>query len=130
MLDADPISLSADKAVSVGMIVTELVTNAFKYAILRAGRDIRVQLKMVGDDAALLRVEDDGIGIDPDSAPKGTGLGSRIVKSMASTLGDGLRYLEGTDGTVAECPSSSTAAQADAHLPLWPPGCCPVPDLR
>lgn len=105
MLDADPISLSADKAVSVGMIVTELVTNAFKYAYSpgQAG-DIRVQLKMVGDDAALLRVEDDGIGIDPDSAPKGTGLGSRIVKSMASTLGDGLRYLEGTDGTVAEVP--------------------------
>lgn len=105
LLDADPISLSADKAVSVGMIVTELVTNAFKYAYSpgQAG-DIRVQLKMVDDDAALLRVEDDGIGIDPDSAPKGTGLGSRIVKSMASTLGDGLRYLEGTDGTVAEVP--------------------------
>ncbi|MGC4409793.1 sensor histidine kinase [Allorhizobium sp. NPDC080224] len=105
LLDADPISLSADKAVSVGMIVTELVTNAFKYAYApgQAG-DIRVHLKMRGDGEALLRVEDDGVGIDPQSAPKGTGLGSRIVKSMASTLGEGLHYLEGTQGTVAEVP--------------------------
>jgi two-component sensor histidine kinase len=105
LLDADPISLSADKAVSVGMIVTELVTNAFKYAYATGQPgDIRVHLKTMGNGEALLRVEDDGVGIDPQSAPKGTGLGSRIVKSMASTLGDGLRYLEGTQGTVAEVP--------------------------
>jgi two-component sensor histidine kinase len=52
----------------------------------------------------MLKVEDDGIGIDPEGVPKGTGLGSRIVKSMASTLGDGLRYVEQTRGTVAEVP--------------------------
>ena len=51
-----------------------------------------------------IAVEDDGIGIDPTGAPKGTGLGSRIVRSMASTLGDGLHYLEGQSGTVAEVP--------------------------
>ena len=60
--------------------------------------------RAIPDGAAMLRVEDDGIGIDPESAPKGTGLGSRIVKSMAATLGDGLHYLEGTNGTVAEVP--------------------------
>ncbi|MGL3608297.1 histidine kinase dimerization/phosphoacceptor domain -containing protein [Rhizobium sp. G187] len=105
LLEADAISISADKAVSVGMVVTELVTNGFKYAYApgEAG-DIRVILKTVSEDEALLRVEDDGIGIDPSSAPKGTGLGSRIVKSMAATLGDGLRYLEGTKGAVAEVP--------------------------
>lgn len=105
LLDADPISLNADKAVSVGMIVTELVTNAFKYAYPPGqSGDIRVSLKTTEDGEALLRVEDDGIGIDQHGAPKGTGLGSRIVKSMASTLGDGLRYLDGVQGTVAEVP--------------------------
>lgn len=105
LLDADPISLTADKAVSVGMIVTELVTNAFKYAYPHGGGgDIRVHLKRLSDTEAMLRVEDDGIGIDPASAPTGTGLGSRIVKSMASTLGAGLHYLDGATGTVAEVP--------------------------
>lgn len=112
LLDADPISLTADKAVSVGMIVTELVTNAFKYAYpnLGGGGDIRVKLKRLSDTEALLRVEDDGIGIDPGKAPTGTGLGSRIVKSMASTLGAGLHYLEGVNGTVAEVPLQLTPA--------------------
>jgi two-component sensor histidine kinase len=95
LLDADPITLTADKAVSVGMVVTELVTNAFKYAYLQGqGGDIRVQLKRISD----------GVGIEPDSAPKGTGLGSRIVKSMAATLGEGLRYLNTERGTIAEVP--------------------------
>lgn len=105
LLDADPITLTADKAVSVGMVVTELVTNAFKYAYLQGqGGDIRVQLKRISVEEAMLRVEDDGVGIEPDSAPKGTGLGSRIVKSMAATLGEGLRYLDTERGTVAEVP--------------------------
>ncbi|MFN4208577.1 MAG: sensor histidine kinase [Agrobacterium albertimagni] len=105
LLDADPITLTADKAVSVGMVVTELVTNAFKYAYLQGqGGDIRVQLKRISDEEAMLRVEDDGVGIEPDSAPKGTGLGSRIVKSMAATLGEGLRYLDTESGTIAEVP--------------------------
>lgn len=105
-LDADPISLSADRAVSVGMIVTELVTNAFKYAYPdhASGGEIRVSLKRTGENEALLRVEDDGIGIKPGSAPTGTGLGSRIVKSMASTLGPGICYLETPSGTIAEVP--------------------------
>jgi two-component sensor histidine kinase len=105
LLDADPITLTADKAVSVGMVVTELVTNAFKYAYPQGqSGDIRVTLKAISGEEAILRVEDDGVGIDPDCAPKGTGLGSRIVKSMAATLGTGLRYLETERGTVAEVP--------------------------
>lgn len=110
LLEADDISISADKAVSVGMIVTELVTNGFKYAYPPGTvGDIRVSLKRISDDEALLRVEDDGIGIDPNSAPKGTGLGSRIVKSMAATLGEGLHYLENTKGAVAEVPLNLTS---------------------
>lgn len=105
ILDADPISITADRAVSVGMIVTELVTNAFKYAYPdRSGGEVRVRLKRTGENEALLRVEDDGIGIQPGSAPSGTGLGSRIVKSMAATLGPGLSHLETPNGTIVEVP--------------------------
>lgn len=102
-LEAEPVSLTSDRAVSVGMIVTELLTNAIKYAY-PAGTEgeVRVILRRSGDGQALLAVEDDGIGLVEGSNPKGTGLGSRIVRSMASTLGSTIRYVPVARGTRAE----------------------------
>ena len=85
-LDAENVRMATDRAVSLGVIVTELVTNAYKYAYPpgEAG-EIRVALRR--DNAALsLVVEDDGIGMPEGTAPKGTGLGTRIVRAMAASL--------------------------------------------
>lgn len=102
---SDPIFLSADRAVTVGIVVTELVTNAFKYAYPDGVHgEIRVRLQRTGDNEALLRVEDGGVGMGDSDTPKGTGLGTRIVKSMAATLGTGICYLDTDSGTVAEVP--------------------------
>ena len=102
-LEAEPVSLTSDRAVSIGMIVTELLTNALKYAY-PAGTEgeVRVLLKRQGEGSALLAVEDDGIGWQEGDQPKGTGLGSRIVKSMASTLGSSIHYVPMVTGTRAE----------------------------
>ena len=106
LLDADTISLTPDRAVSVGMIVTELATNAFKYAYPGdASGEIRIRLKTRdSENTALLTVEDDGIGFSSGAAPRGTGLGSRIVNSMAASLGTGISYPPVDRGTVAEVP--------------------------
>jgi two-component sensor histidine kinase len=102
-LDADCMVLTSDRAVSVGMIVTELLTNALKYAYPPGCEgEVRVTLKLQGEEQALLCVEDDGIGCKEGDVPKGTGLGSRIVKSMASTLGSTITYVPLTSGTRAE----------------------------
>ena len=86
-LAADPIRLSTDRAVSLGVIVNELVSNACKYAYGgRDGGEIRVVLTREGDDIFLLAVEDDGIGLTADAAPRGTGLGTRLLKAMAQSL--------------------------------------------
>ncbi|OJF97262.1 sensor histidine kinase [Pararhizobium antarcticum] len=92
VLDAQRIHLSTDKVVTLGLIVSELVTNAFKYAYAegQAG-DIRVSLQR-RDSLISLRVEDDGRGFDPDSPALGTGLGSRIIAAMAQTMGCSLVY--------------------------------------
>lgn len=100
---AQSLSLKSDRAVSVGMIVTELVTNAYKYAYPDGeSGEIRVVLQKQGDNSALLSVEDDGIGMAEDVKPKGTGLGSRIIKSMAASLGNGIQYHAKERGTLAE----------------------------
>jgi len=85
-LAAEPVNIDPDRAVAVGVIVNELVMNALKYAYPGDEGPIRVLLKPVGDGRAAIRVEDDGVGIDPRAEPNSTGLGQRIVKAMGEKL--------------------------------------------
>ena len=102
-LNLEPIFLTSDRAVSVGMIVTELMTNAIKYAYPDGqSGEIRIHLTKTGEKEALLAVEDDGVGLSRDGSIKGTGLGSKIVMAMAKSLGAGLHYPETEHGTRAE----------------------------
>jgi len=93
-LEAEPLTVSTDQAVSLGVIVSELVTNAVKYAYAPGqGGEIRVTLHKVDAHRAVLTVEDDGPGLDPaDSQPKGTGLGRKIIAAMAGGLKSALEF--------------------------------------
>ncbi|RZJ17899.1 MAG: response regulator [Brevundimonas sp.] len=92
-LKAEPLSVSTDQAVSLGVVVTELVTNAIKYAYAPgSGGEIRVLLEADHENKrAILTVEDDGPGLG-DGAPKGTGLGSKIISAMAGGLRSALEF--------------------------------------
>ena len=69
--------------VPLGLILNELVTNAFKYAF--EGREqgtIRIEISENGD-MLQVNVDDDGVGIDPT---KQQGFGSRLIKSFLKKL--------------------------------------------
>ncbi|HEU0045756.1 sensor histidine kinase, partial [Sphingomonas sp.] len=89
---ADALRLPTDRAVSVGVIVTELVTNACKYAYPDGNGDVRVLLKQDGEGSFLLAVEDDGCGMPEGVAPKGTGLGTKLIRVMAQSLQSAVNY--------------------------------------
>jgi two-component sensor histidine kinase len=91
--DLDALKLKPDISVNLGVIVTELVTNAFKYAYPNSSGEVRVRLRRLSASQAELVVEDDGIGRGAGAPPKGTGLGTRIVNAMARTIGADVEYV-------------------------------------
>lgn len=92
-LDAEQLRLHPDKAVSLGVIVNELVSNACKYAYGDGvAGEIRVRFGKAGDGHFHLIVEDDGVGLTAGAAPRGSGLGSRLVVAMAKSLASNLDY--------------------------------------
>lgn len=99
---AESINVPTEKAISIGVIVTELVTNAFKYAYpTESSGEIRVRFRKTPAGKAALTVEDDGVGWDGLGVAKGTGLGSRIVTAMAKGLGSAVDYRVGTGCAVS-----------------------------
>ena len=97
---AGAIVLPVSKAVSVCLAVTELVTNACKYAF--AGRDrgtIRVLLESDGD-IVRIEVEDDGVGMpDRDPRAKQGGIGTILVDSLTQSVGARVMVDTGAEGT-------------------------------
>jgi two-component sensor histidine kinase/CheY-like chemotaxis protein len=91
-LSAEPIRLTTDRAVSLGVIVTELVSNACKYAYPARAGEVRVALNQDGDGHFVLAVEDDGVGMVPGAVPRGTGLGTKLIRAMAQSLQSIVEY--------------------------------------
>jgi chemotaxis protein methyltransferase CheR len=88
-VEADAGSVDSSKAVSLGLIVTELVINAIKYAFPadKAGAEVVITYK-VGKSGWKLIISDNGDGKTADAVPKTEGgLGTTIVKALAQQLG-------------------------------------------
>jgi two-component sensor histidine kinase len=89
---ADRVLLPPDKALSVGVIINELVTNAFKYAFPgeRAGH-VHVEFTDQRPDL-ILSVADDGKGCPKDVH---SGLGTKLVTVFAGQLGGNAEWHDG-----------------------------------
>lgn len=84
-VDCDELELTSDRAVSVGLIVNELVTNTYKHAFSDDRRGL-VKVSLRKGLKCSLTVEDDGKGC-PEGAARG--LGSQLVALL-------VRQLDGT----------------------------------
>lgn len=98
-ITADPSEIEVGRAVQIGLIVNELVTNALKYAFPDGrGGAIDVTFRMVEHDmAGEITVRDDGIGYPANTEP---GLGTRLVTLLARQLGGELSRTPAEPGCV------------------------------
>jgi chemotaxis protein methyltransferase CheR len=100
---ATHMTVKSEEAVSLGLVVTELVINALKYAF-PDGRKGHIAVDFVGDKSGWrLSVSDSGVGRQLDSSkPDHVGLGTTIVEALA-------RKLKATVQVIAGLPGSTTA---------------------
>jgi two-component sensor histidine kinase len=85
-----PVVVNTDQALPLGLIVNEVVSNAFKHAFPggRAGL-ITVTLEATKAGQASLQVRDNGIGYQPGKA---TGMGSRLIRGLTQQIGGSYEF--------------------------------------
>ncbi|HEY0301332.1 MAG TPA: histidine kinase dimerization/phosphoacceptor domain -containing protein [Rhizomicrobium sp.] len=101
---ADDGQMLSAEAVSLGLIVTELVINALKYAFPVETGDAAVAVRYEVSGAAWqLSVSDNGVGrADPDGVAAKGGLGTSLVRALAQQLDAEVAWLNSPRGmTVA-----------------------------
>jgi PAS domain S-box-containing protein len=118
--DSHPVSLqvkadggtaSSAEAGSIGLIVTELVINAFKHAFVgeRAAGQLVVAYE-AADTGWRLAVSDNGVGTPQahlDAARTTSGLGTIIVEALARQLGAGVDTVTNSQGTTVSITHGS-----------------------
>ncbi len=86
--ELDPCKVSIEMALPLGLILNELITNAFKYAFPddRAG-SIRIRLAPEPGGCFSVSVTDDGIGLPEDFSVRTTqSMGSQIVGILVDQI--------------------------------------------
>lgn len=101
--DLDKITVDTNRAVYCGLLMNELVVNAFKYAFKKEKQGkLSISLKKHGNDIHLL-VSDNGPGLSDNFNPHtNDSLGSMLINSFASNLQAKMEIRENSDGTTFE----------------------------
>jgi two-component sensor histidine kinase len=99
VVEAETLLADSRKASAIGMIVSEFVANALKHAF-PDGRPgvVRLSLRALGDGAAELACEDDGVGLGPIVADRAPGFGLRIISASVAQIGGRMQQAVGGAG--------------------------------
>ena len=99
-IDVKDVSLDADTAIPAGLIITELVSNALKYAFPPGQEgDIRIDCRAETDGKVALMVRDNGVGFPKEvDFRKTESLGLQLVSTLTNQL-KGTIELDGSAGT-------------------------------
>ena len=97
-VDADEVELAIDRAVPLGLIVNEAVTNSVKHAFGEDGGRVSITLRTgVGYGEARLTIADNGRGFE-EPRPGGSGL--KLIASLARQVGGHVEARNSEGGAV------------------------------
>jgi two-component sensor histidine kinase len=81
----EPLTIDLERTTALGLIVNELVANAFEHAFGQEGGAIEVALRREGSRGAQLIVADNGVGLQEN--PKSKRLGVTLVRRLVEQIG-------------------------------------------
>jgi two-component sensor histidine kinase len=101
--EMDSVTMSVDLAVPCGLILNELMSNAFKHGFPNGGNgEIRLRLRKEASGTCSLCVEDSGVGVSGDvdlAEPKSLGL--RLVMALTRQIRGSFQLANTNPGTAA-----------------------------
>lgn len=101
-VSVDDVQVSTDTAVNVGLVISEVLTNALKHAFV--GREtglIELRMTRLTGDGARVIVSDDGVGMDEDAEwPDTSSVGGRVIQGLIQQLQGKVAVMRGANGTV------------------------------
>ncbi len=99
IIEAEPVILTLEQAVPYGLLLNELLTNAYKHAFKNQKKgEIRIQLRE-RDDIISVVISDDGHGIDESvNFDDSESLGMTLIQTLTEQLQANLKH-EANNGT-------------------------------
>ena len=113
-IEGNGIELDIDTAIPLGLILNELVTNAFKYGIKgQSAGSLKVELRAEGKGSYLLTVADNGPGLPEDfNFDKTRSLGLRLVRRLSKQLYGKATY-QNNEGAIFAVTFKDTEARKE-----------------
>jgi PAS domain S-box-containing protein len=121
-VDAEPVTLDLDRAIPLGLIVNELVTNSIKHAFPNGGIGrVSVQLRREhGGEVLRLSITDNGRGFVQKNGDARPGLGMRLVDGLMLQIGGTIERPEGAGARYEIRVPTAAAARAPADVDAPP----------
>lgn len=91
-----------DKALNIGFITNEVISNAFKHAFAHTAHALVTVTLKAGDGTIALTISDNGSGISPGRAEKSSSFGLRLVQMFVKDLKGTMSMSSSRSGTSFE----------------------------
>lgn len=101
VVEAEGVYWGIDHAIPCGLVMTELITNAFKYAFPHGrGGTVRIIASHPEEGKTRFVIADDGVGLPADyESSCGKTLGLRLVKGLVEDQLEGTLSIDSNEGT-------------------------------